>query len=114
MPVTDSPFSSLSTNSVINSSILLVCFLFTYKEVVHIISYIEYLILDHKLPMKSSRVNSSFVSLDKVSCVGAFGSTEFMRRINGEANVTAVNVASEEGPESVLIPLLVGFSSTFS
>ncbi|CAI5511719.1 unnamed protein product [Closterium sp. Naga37s-1] len=32
-----------------------------------------------------------------VSCVGAFGSTEWMRRINGDANVGIVNVAKEEG-----------------
>ncbi|CAI5986718.1 unnamed protein product [Closterium sp. NIES-64] len=32
-----------------------------------------------------------------VSCVGAFGSNEWMRRINGDANVGVVNAAREEG-----------------
>ncbi|CAI5475021.1 unnamed protein product [Closterium sp. Yama58-4] len=32
-----------------------------------------------------------------VSCVGAFGSNEWMRRINGDANVGVVNAAKEEG-----------------
>ncbi|CAI5996419.1 unnamed protein product [Closterium sp. NIES-64] len=33
----------------------------------------------------------------EVSCVGAFGSNEWMRRINGDANVGVVNAAREEG-----------------
>ncbi|CAI5481697.1 unnamed protein product [Closterium sp. Yama58-4] len=32
-----------------------------------------------------------------VSCVGAFGSKEWMRRINGDANVGVVNAAKDEG-----------------
>jgi len=32
-----------------------------------------------------------------VSCVGAFGSNEFMIKVNGEANATCAQVASEQG-----------------
>lgn len=32
-----------------------------------------------------------------VSCIGAFGTNDFMRKINGEANIIAVKAAAEEG-----------------
>ena len=36
-----------------------------------------------------------------ISCVGAFGSYETMKRVCGDANVTAVKTAAEEGELSV-------------
>lgn len=35
-----------------------------------------------------------------VSCVGAFGSNEFMEKINGDANIRAVETAAQEGKAS--------------
>ena len=40
-----------------------------------------------------------------VSTLGGFGSEEQMIRINGEANVVAVNAAKEYGKESLVITL---------
>lgn len=37
-----------------------------------------------------------------VSCVGAFGSNEFMEKINGDANIRAVETAAQEGKASEL------------
>lgn len=44
-----------------------------------------------------------------VSTLGGFGSDEQMQRINGEANVVAVNAAKEYGEELFVIILLLNF-----
>lgn len=50
-----------------------------------------------------------------VSTLGGFGSEEQMKRINGEANVVAVNAAKDYGKQQVNIitlPLLLEFSAS--
>lgn len=42
-----------------------------------------------------------------VSTLGGFGSEEQMKRINGEANVVAVNAAKDYGKELLIIQILL-------